>query len=45
MALYLLEEGAKAQDNSDFRWKFSAVHSARSAEMVQLLLEFNERRP
>jgi ankyrin repeat protein len=35
---YLLEKGAKVQDTSKC---FSALRSARSAEMVQLLLEFN----
>jgi ankyrin repeat protein len=36
MARLLLENGAQFQEN----W-FSAMHSATSAEMVQLLLEFN----
>jgi hypothetical protein len=40
MARLLLENGARFQENSALRW-FNAMHSAISAEMVQLLLEFN----
>jgi ankyrin repeat protein len=41
LARHLLEKGAKAQYREGTRGQFSPMHAARSAEMVQLLLDHN----